>query len=76
MAECKSCGASIWWAFTKNGNRIPLDAQPVPDGNLVVSLREGSRTYVRHVADGEVPAADRYVTHFATCPHARGHRRG
>ena len=75
MSACRSCGAPIKWARTPKGRRIPLDPDPVPDGNIV--LRGG----VAHV-DGPAAggffddgAGERYVSHFATCPNARSHRR-
>lgn len=40
MAElCRSCDAEIVWAILPSGKAIPLDAQPVPDGNIA-ALRD------------------------------------
>jgi hypothetical protein len=66
MAVCKSCGAPIEWAHTKNGKRVPLDPGTAENGNLRLD-DDG----VVHHAPGE---GDR-VTHFATCPNAKAHRR-
>lgn len=70
MARCQSCGAEIRWAETPGGKWIPLDAEPVSDGNVVVRETDG-------VPEAVVVAktAGRYVSHFATCPNAKGHRR-
>lgn len=54
------------WARTVNGKSIPLDPEPVPGGN--VELRDGLACVVK--PDG----AARYVSHFATCKNANGHR--
>jgi hypothetical protein len=41
--NCQACGAPIIWRKTKNGDYVPLDAEPVisPDGELL---------YVSHFA--------------------------
>jgi hypothetical protein len=37
--NCRSCEAPIVWAKTANNRRMPLDPEPVPDGNVwVVSV--------------------------------------
>jgi hypothetical protein len=69
-ASCKSCGASIVWAVTEGGRRIPLDYEPI--GRTVFRL-------VRTHEPSEPPMAltvdAAYVTHFVTCPNAEQHRR-
>lgn len=70
MSECRSCGAPITWAITDNGKRIPLDAEPAPNGNLI--LVDGVARTPR--IDDDVPFLQ-YVSHFATCPNAQQHRR-
>lgn len=68
---CRSCGAPIVWCVTPAGNRMPVDADPSPRGNLVL---EGELARV-------VPAPDlldrrpRHTSHFATCPNADQHRK-
>lgn len=70
-AACRSCGASIVWAITAAGKRMPVDAAPSPAGNLVL---EGDAVRV-------VPSADmfdkrpRHTSHFVTCPQAAQHRK-
>lgn len=73
QSRCRSCGAPIWWAVTEKGGRMPLDPDPVPDGNVVINnygvavvITPGDWTH-----DGQ-----RYVAHFATCPNAKTHRKG
>jgi len=74
-AQCSSCGAPIRWERTVNDKPIPLDPEPVPDGNL--SIRDDGRVY--HVAQGpgvlSMEDVALYKTHFATCPNADTHRR-
>lgn len=69
---CRSCQAPIRWKLTEAGKRMPIDRDPVPDGNVV--LLDGDRVHVLH-ADEVADDVPRYVSHFATCPNARGHRR-
>jgi hypothetical protein len=33
---CNSCGAPIRWSRTLKGSYMPLDAEPNPDGNVVL----------------------------------------
>lgn len=76
--RCRSCGAAIRWAHTANSRAMPLDAEPVADGNVVFTGRTVSND--RGVAAPEVrvesqppmfdDGAPRFVAHFATCPNA------
>lgn len=64
VPRCRSCGAEIRWARTSAGKRMPLDAEPNPNGN--VELTNG--VAVVHAqppafVDGEI-----FMPHFATCP--------
>lgn len=79
--ECRSCSAPIRWALTQKGRRIPLDPDPVPDGNLVLAPAVEPRStptaiaLTRHNDPPLNPDTPRYRSHFATCPNARAHRR-
>lgn len=66
--KCRSCGAEMIMARTIKGAWMPIDAEPVPDGSLVITTQKGG-TMVRPMAPGE-DAERRYVSHFATCPQA------
>jgi hypothetical protein len=79
MSTC-SCGASIVWAITENGKRIPLDADPekrsvIVHGQELVKqtrpliLGDAFEAMVRSVV------ADTYTPHFASCPQASRFRR-
>jgi len=71
VAECRSCGAKIVWAKVHiTETPIPLDPDPVPNGNIVL-LRK--RPYVEvastnQIKDAKKNGTDLYVTHFVTCP--------
>ena len=77
---CRSCGAPLLWALTERGRRIPLDRNPVPDGNIEIKETEDGPPISRVVSGqgtlspGLFPAT-RYKSHFATCPNAKRHRR-
>lgn len=72
-AKCRSCQADIIWIRSSNNNLMPLDAQPNPEGNIVI--KDG----VAHVMKGdlfeEMLEGERYMTHFATCPNSAKHRK-
>lgn len=75
MSLCKSCSAEIRWAFTANGERIPVDRHPVAGGNLRLIQGEGLRIDARVVGstiDMLDPTDDgtRWMPHHATCPDA------
>jgi hypothetical protein len=71
MATCKSCGASIIWTTTAvAGKAQPLDAVPVPNGNII--LVDGKAAVTKEpLAEDEL----RYMSHHATCPYAHRHRK-
>jgi hypothetical protein len=76
MPECSSCGAPIRWAKTIKGVGIPLDPEPSPRGNVVISEEGAALVYN---SPGAVAARyegePRYLSHFATCPNADQHRK-
>jgi hypothetical protein len=79
-AVCRSCGAELFYAVTAGGKRIPLDAEPHPEGNIAVT-RLKDRTQAQTLSGTELHLARSmgnvlYRTHFATCPdHALWRRR-
>jgi hypothetical protein len=76
MSACRSCGAPVLWAVTAEGKRMPVDAEPAPAGNLIVDQTARPWT-VRVVPPDDLLIGDppRYLSHFATCPHANEHRK-
>lgn len=77
LGECRSCGATIRWAHTTKGHRIPLDPDPVgsPAGNLIFDSSFTRRPTVRALTPQDLAARPLvYRSHFVTCPHAAQHR--
>ena len=74
MPTCKSCGAPIIWAKTPKGKRLPLDPEPVDNGNVILTT-EGAVVLGVAVNEPEYAHLDKYVSHFATCPSASSHRK-
>lgn len=75
-ATCRSCGAPIRWVRTRAGKAMPLDAEPVATGNVVLGEDGVARVLTRKQVEGGGIVGDRYVSHHATCPQASQHRRG
>jgi hypothetical protein len=70
MSSCRSCHARIRWAMTPQGKRIPVDAEPVENGNLALHVDVSLDLVAVPVAPGQTFIGDdgkRYVAHFATC---------
>jgi hypothetical protein len=77
IAACRSCDAPIVWATSSGGKRMPVDALPVPDGNVELTLQPGS--WVGPVA-AVLTAPSLFAkplrkAHFATCPAAEQWRK-
>jgi hypothetical protein len=75
--RCRSCGAEIIWATNDHtGGGIPVDAEPVADGNITLDL-SGPKVLAHVLRKGEDVAEGtaRYVSHFVTCPQGREWRR-
>lgn len=71
----KECGKPIIWAETGTGKRMPVDADPVPGGNIALGLEAGvvKATVIKpHRAFGR---RDLRMPHFATCPDGAAWRR-
>jgi len=70
VSNCRSCNAKIMMLKTATGKFMPVDAVPVPHGNLEVHNGE-----CRVIRKTEVYDGDRYISHFATCVSANQHRK-
>jgi hypothetical protein len=74
VARCDYCLARILWTVTAAGNRMPVDADPNPDGNQAVHadvvgrLRSRALTTERPTLEG---AEWRAMPHAATCTAPR-----
>lgn len=81
MSTCRSCGAPVVWAVTTTGKRMPVDADPVDGGNVLLSpaVSSGQAPTATVVGKAVQPNlfgddSPRYVSHFSTCPNAARHR--
>lgn len=85
MSKCRSCGAPIRWAITTGGASMPLDLEPNPDGNVVMTGRSSRSRMgtlspeVEVIAGAPLPgledSRERFMPHHATCPDADEWRR-
>jgi hypothetical protein len=77
---CRSCGAPILWATVElSSTRMPVDADPAPEGNVLIR-REPGRIWARVLGGAELRQARHeheslHRSHFATCPDAADWRR-
>lgn len=73
MSRCRSCSAPIVWARTSSGRKIPLDAEPNPDGNVTLDDADPLPRATVHNRDQVSLLADEpewWMPHHATCPNA------
>jgi len=76
LSKCASCHASIYWASTRIGRAMPIDAEPSDDGNVALVWSERLNRIVCHVvADRAGFGHPLRTSHFATCPDADRFRR-
>lgn len=76
-SECRSCKALILWVeWPASGKRMPVDAGPVFDGNVVITHRKTENKLIAEKYVGtEHHGRRRFVSHFTTCPQSKEHRR-
>lgn len=68
---CRSCHAPVRWVLTAHGKRMPIDPEPVSDGNVWIDHYEAGTPVVEVALSGDgVPAAaaERFQSHFVSCP--------
>ena len=76
--KCRSCGAPVLWVPSATSRAtVILDAEPVEGGNVI--LLDGKARVIptdlfEESLTGPLPA-ERYLSHFATCPQASKHRK-
>lgn len=77
LAACRSCHAPIIWATSKGGTAMPVDAEPVADGNVELTAQPGQ--WVGPVAvvltAPSLFGLPLRKAHFTTCPEADTWRR-
>jgi len=68
MNVCRECALPIRWAKTPNGVAIPLDREPSPIGNHLLT-----GTLARKVPAAQLPIEDQdaYSCHLDTCTRKR-----
>jgi len=79
LNRCSSCGAPLVWIPTKNGKWMPCNAGLIPyksnpDGKQILITDWGEAVRCDLTFEGE-PTGKARMSHFATCPHSREHRR-
>lgn len=77
-SECRSCKAPILWAESfRTGKKMPIDASPTMDGNLILAYRKSeNRLFLESFGgEGVHHGRLRYTSHFQTCPDRKEHRR-
>lgn len=77
VEQCRSCAAPIIWTVTTSLRSMPVDPEPVADGNILLEARTADQPPFAHV----LSVAQRFgrtglrKAHFVTCPHANLWRR-
>ena len=78
-SRCTSCNANIIWATTAaTGKAMPVDVEPHPGGNVLLTERVGRSPLAEVVAPGQdslIAGEPLRRSHFVTCPQADQHRR-
>ena len=82
LSTCTTCRAQIIRAVhVLNGRRAPIDPIPQADGNIALTITDGTRPGSLDVAYRVPPQSERetlagrlHVSHFVTCPQAKLHR--
>lgn len=76
VADCRSCGAEIIWTVTERGKRMPVDAEPRPDGNIrLEQSTAGAPLTAVYSRASLLSMEERHTSHFATCPQSGQWRR-
>ena len=69
----------MWVLIQKTGKLMPVDPEPVQDGNIVLEERAPGMdplgTVYANPNAVPIEATQRYVSHFVTCPNADKHRK-
>ncbi len=83
ITRCTACKAPIFFALSSAGRRLPIDAEPVDTGNVIIDGQERDprngelmpKAIVLGKADTPLGDPVRFVSHFSTCPNAGQFRR-
>jgi hypothetical protein len=71
-SKCRSCQAEILWILLQpSGSRHPIEAEPRPDGTILVVTVQGKlEGTVLSKARRETAEGPLYRSHFASCPNS------
>lgn len=72
LAVCRSCAAQIYWVVTEHGKKMPVDAKPVENGNIIFVNKQA---HVLRAGEQVEQGVHRWISHYATCPQASSHRK-
>lgn len=80
VGRCRSCKARIRWCVTANGKRMPVDVEPVADGNVQLWHDSSGELHAIVLTGFKLDDARRqhpllYRSHFVSCPDAATHRK-
>lgn len=79
LGNCRSCKRRIRWVTMPSGKSNPLDADEIGPEEIrrggVVALEASGRARVLGAGESPPPDAELHLSHFATCPNRRRHRR-
>lgn len=73
--RCRSCNAPVIWTVTVKDKRMPVDAEPSPDGNVELTSRTVGPPLATVHPQPPLDAGQLRLSHFATCPHAKDWKR-
>ncbi|EGR8595353.1 hypothetical protein ACWGK5_32125 [Rhodococcus qingshengii] len=78
--KCMACGAAIFFCRTSNSERMPVEFEPNPNGNLAVTPKSDGLPEAVVIRPGQAAGMraaglPTYVSHFAACPMADEFRR-
>jgi len=76
IASCESCHKPVIWAVTVKAKRMPVNAEPEPDGNVALDFRPGMDPLARILTvTRQFGVKNLRKSHFADCPQAAKWRR-
>lgn len=73
VVTCSKCKARMMFVPTAAGKTMPLDTDPVSDGNVVIE--DGKAVVLTADMLCNAYTVPRYKSHFATCPAANSFRK-
>lgn len=79
MTPCRSCGAELIWCLTPSSRWMPVDREPVADGNVEINYEHQPPLAVvltsTDLAQARLEKIPLHKTHLSTCPNRLEHKR-